>query len=49
VDSLRREKDDARSVSAGFECGLKLERYEDIQIGDIVEVFKIEQVAKVLA
>ena len=49
VDSLRREKDDARSVSTGFECGLKLEKYEDIQVGDIVEVFKIEQVAKVLS
>ncbi len=49
VDSLRREKDDARSVSTGFECGLKLEKYDDIQVGDIVEVFKIEQVAKVLA
>ncbi len=48
IDSLRREKDDARSVLTGFECGLKLERYDDIQVGDIVEVFKIEQVAKVL-
>jgi translation initiation factor IF-2 len=49
IDSLRREKDDARSVSTGFECGLKLEKYDDIQVGDIVEVFKIEQVAKILA
>ncbi len=48
IESLRREKDDARSVLAGFECGLKLERYEDVQVGDIVEVYRIEEVAKLL-
>lgn len=49
VTSLRREKDDVRSVSQGFECGIKLERYEDIKAGDVIEVYRVEEVAKTLA
>lgn len=49
IDSLRREKDDVRAVQTGFECGIKLDKYEDIKSGDIIEVYKIEQVAKTLA
>ncbi|MCK5861061.1 MAG: translation initiation factor IF-2, partial [Candidatus Hydrogenedentes bacterium] len=48
ISSLRRKKDDARSVATGFECGIKLEKYNDIHIGDIIEVFKVELVAKTL-
>ena len=49
IGTLRRGKEDARSVTAGLECGIKLENYEDIKEGDVIEAFKIEQVAKALA
>lgn len=48
ITSLRRQKDDVRSVATGFECGIKLEKYNDIHVGDIIEVFKTESVAKTL-
>jgi translation initiation factor IF-2 len=48
VGSLKRFKDDAREVEAGFECGLGIEGYSDIKVGDEIEVFEIEQVAKTL-
>ncbi len=37
--SLRREKDDVRQVSAGFECGIRVDGYDDIQIEDILETY----------
>jgi len=46
--SLRREKDDVREVREGFECGLHLDGYEDIKIGDVIETFRIEKVARTL-
>ena len=48
IASVRREKDEVRSVSQGFECGLKLERFDDIQAGDIIETYKLENIAKTL-
>ena len=42
--SLRRFKDDVREVSAGYECGIGLEGYQDIRGGDVLEVYKMEQV-----
>jgi len=48
IGTLRREKDDVRTVSQGFECGMKLERFDDIQVGDIIESFKVEMVPKTL-
>lgn len=48
IASLRRHKDDVKQVATGFECGIKLEHYEDIQEGDIIESFKIEKIAKTL-
>jgi translation initiation factor IF-2 len=39
LGSLKRFKDDAKEVKAGFECGLKLADYEDIVVGDIIEAF----------
>lgn len=44
LDTLKRFKDDVREVAQGFECGLTLEKYNDIKIGDIVEAFKMEAV-----
>ncbi|MDR2239566.1 MAG: translation initiation factor IF-2 [Zoogloeaceae bacterium] len=48
LDSLKRFKDDAREVKAGFECGLSLKGYNDIQEGDQLEVFEIQEVARAL-
>lgn len=45
VASLRRMKDDVEEVVAGFECGIGLGRYQDIQEGDIIEAFVLEEVA----
>ncbi|MBI1921080.1 MAG: translation initiation factor IF-2 [Geobacter sp.] len=43
--SLRRFKDDVKEVSTGYECGMGLENYSDIKVGDIIEAFEIEKVA----
>ena len=48
VGSLRRMKDDASEVAAGYECGLTIENYNDVREGDIVEVFEIESIAPTL-
>jgi len=48
LDSLKRFKDDVREVKAGFECGLSLKNFNDIQKGDQVEVFEVEEVARSL-
>lgn len=42
--SLKRFKDDVREVAAGYECGMMLEKYNDIKEGDIIEAFTIEKV-----
>jgi len=49
IGTLRRGKEDVRSVTAGLECGIKLENYEDIKEGDVIEAYKVEQIAKALA
>lgn len=49
IASVRRGKDDVRNVLAGFECGIKLERYDDIQAGDMIESYREEEVAKTLS
>ncbi len=45
IASLRRFKDDVSEVKAGFECGIGLERFNDIKVGDVIEVFVQERVA----
>jgi translation initiation factor IF-2 len=42
VGSLRRFKEDVREVVEGFECGVGLERFNDIKEGDVLEVFAVE-------
>jgi translation initiation factor IF-2 len=49
IASLKRFKDDAREVAAGFECGLGIEDFDDVQVGDQLEVFEIIQVARKLS
>jgi len=44
VDSLKRFKDDAREVAAGYECGMGLENYNDIKEGDVIECFQMEEI-----
>lgn len=48
LDSLKREKDDAREVREGYECGMKLAGFNDIKEGDILEAYKIEEIARTL-
>lgn len=48
LDSLRREKDDVREVREGFECGIKLTGFNDFKEGDILEAYKIVEVARTL-
>jgi translation initiation factor IF-2 len=48
IDSLKRFKDDAKEVRAGLECGLSLKGYNDIQVGDQLEVFEVQEVARTL-
>jgi translation initiation factor IF-2 len=43
VGSLKRFKEDAREVQSGFECGIGIEGYNDVKIGDVIEVFEIEE------
>jgi len=47
--SIRREKDDVREVREGFECGMKLADYDDVKIGDVIESFRIEKIARKLS
>jgi translation initiation factor IF-2 len=49
IASLRRFKDDVSEVKTGFECGIGLERYQDVKVGDIIEAFATEKVAGVLS
>jgi len=48
LDSLRRFKDDAREVKAGFECGLSLKNYDDLKVGDQLEAYEVVEVARTL-
>jgi translation initiation factor IF-2 len=48
LESLKRFKDDAREVKEGFECGLNLKNFNDIQEGDQLEVFEIQEIARSL-
>ena len=44
IDSLRRFKDDVKEVASGFECGISLDKFQDLKRGDIVEPFSVEEV-----
>ncbi len=48
LDSLKRFKDDVKEVKEGFECGLNIRNYNDIQEGDVLEFFEIKEVARTL-
>ena len=46
ISSLRRFKDDVKEVASGYECGVGLEKFNDIKVGDILEAFIMEQVER---
>ncbi len=48
IGSLRREKDDAKEVREGFECGIVLKDYRDIQTGDIIECYEMKEIKRTL-
>ena len=44
--SLRRFKDDVKEVASGYECGMQVEKFNDIKVGDVIECFVMEQIAQ---
>ena len=48
IASLRHFKNDVSEVRQGFECGIGIERFQDMKVGDVIEAFKVEQLAAVL-
>jgi translation initiation factor IF-2 len=48
IASLRRFKEDVREVREGFECGIGIENYNDLKVGDVIEGYRTEQVARTL-
>ncbi len=48
LKTLKRFKDEVREVREGFECGMAFENYQDIQTGDVIECFEMEEVARAL-
>ena len=46
MSSLRRFKDDVKEVAQGFECGIGLEKFQDVKVGDVIEAFEIVEVAR---
>jgi len=49
LGSLKRFKDDVREVQSGYECGLGLDNYADVKVGDVIEAYEMEQVARRLS
>ena len=48
LGSLKRFKDDVREVREGFECGLNISNFNDIKVGDVIECYRVEEVARSL-
>jgi len=48
IASLKRFKDDVREVKEGLECGIGVENFNDLKVGDVLESFKVEEVARSL-
>jgi translation initiation factor IF-2 len=46
MGSLRRFKEDVREVASGYECGIGLENFQDIKVGDVIEGYEVEEVAR---
>lgn len=48
VSSLKRFKDDVKEVATGFECGIGIENYNDVKVGDVIEAYEMESIAREL-
>jgi translation initiation factor IF-2 len=48
IESLRRFKDDVREVREGYECGIGIENFNDIKVGDVIECYRTEEIARTL-
>ena len=48
IETLKREKDDVKEVQQGYECGIKLQNFNDIKEGEVFEAYKIEEVSRKL-
>jgi translation initiation factor IF-2 len=48
LSSLKRFKDDVREVREGFECGIGVENFNDLKTGDLIEAYRIEEIARSL-
>ena len=48
IETLRRVKDDIRQAQAGSECGIRLTKYDDIKEGDVLEAYRVEEIARTL-
>jgi len=46
--SLKRFKDDVREVKEGLECGIGVENFNDVKVGDVLECYEVEQIARTL-
>lgn len=49
IGSLRRFKDDVREVRDGYECGISIDGFNDIKVGDVIESYRVEEIARTLA
>lgn len=48
IDTLKREKDDVKKVDKGYDCGIKIEGFNDIKVDDIIEAFEFEEIKRTL-
>jgi translation initiation factor IF-2 len=48
LGSLKRFKDDVKEVQSGYDCGLNIEGYNDIKVGDIIEAYQIVEIKRTL-
>jgi translation initiation factor IF-2 len=46
LKTLKRFKDDVKEVKSGYECGMAFEKYDDLKVGDVIEAYEIEEVAR---
>lgn len=49
ISSLKRFKDDAREVKEGFECGIGIENFNDVKVGDMIEAIEVVETARTLS
>jgi translation initiation factor IF-2 len=49
ISSLKRFKDDVREVQTGFECGIGLDGYNDVKVGDVIEPYEVEETPATLS